>query len=169
MKTAAAREQESAAMRAKMDELAKSMPDLEKKAAEAVKAAADAKPMIDSAVAAVTAGQRAVQYWMAAKLNKDVLARRDALSTQREKLESLDAEIRALDEELKKLAAAKVATPPPAAEELAKIDKKAAEAAARLEEAKKEQTAAAPQVPELEKAIETGWQSYLAALPKDTN
>jgi len=56
--------------------------------------------------------------------------------------------------------------PAPAAEELAKLEKQLATETARLDEARKELAALAPQVPEKEKAVEAGWQKYLGMLPK---
>lgn len=160
------REQEAAGMIAKKEEIAKTMPEKEKKIQEAEKAVADAKPMIDAAAAAVAGPQRNLQYWQAARENKGVLTMKDELAALKDKVEDLKAEIPALEGEIKALTDSKAANPPPAAEELPKIDKKIALATTRLEEARKELATAEPQLPEKEKAVESGWQKYLSLLPK---
>ena len=160
------REQEAAALRAKKEEMAKTMPEKEKKMADAEKTYAELKPAIDAARAARAIPERALQYWQAALENKGVLALRDEVAALKEKVTDLKAEIPALETEIKSLTEAKAATPAPKPEDLPKMEKQLAAATARLEEAKKELAAAEPQLPEKEKAVETGWQKYLGLLPK---
>jgi predicted nucleic acid-binding Zn-ribbon protein len=164
--TAQQREKDAAAQKAKKEDLAKSMPEKEKKVQEMEKAVAAVKPLIDAAVAAVTNSQRSLQFWQAAKENKSVLTLKSELAESKEKVEDLKAEIPALEGEVKALTAQKAGTTTPKPEELPKIDKKIAAANKRLEEAKKELAAAEPQVPEKEKAVEANWQKYLSMLPK---
>lgn len=159
-------EQQAAALRAKKDEMAKSMPEKERKMQEAEKAVAGVKPLIDAALGATAAPQRALQFWQAAKQNKDVLVLKDELAALKERIEDLKGEIPALEAEIKNLSGQKTATPPAKPEDATKMDKKLAAATARLTEAKKELAAAEPQLPEKEKAVEATWQKYLSMLPK---
>ncbi len=160
------REQEAAALRAKKEDLAKSMPDREKKAAEMEKALAAAKPAADTAAAAIEGSRRSLQYWQAAKENREVLTLRTDLAALKEKVEDLKAEIPSIEGEIKALSAQQSATPPPKPEELPKIQKKLDLANKRLAEARKELATSEPQVPEKEKAVEATWQKYLSMLPK---
>ncbi len=166
LKTAAEREQQAATMKAKTDELAKSMLGLERKAGEAEKAVADAKTLFAAAAAAHAASQRTLNYWQAAKLNKNILTQREELSGLMEKIEGLKAEIPAVEAEIKSLTEKKSGTPPPSPEELPKLEKELALAITQWEEAKKELAAAEPQLPEKEKAVEGDWQKYLGSLPR---
>ncbi len=164
--TATQREKDAAALVAKKEEMAKTMPDKEKAVAETEKAYAAVKPMIDAAAAAIAAPQRVLQFWTAANENKGVLALRDEVAGLKEKIEDLKADIPALEVQLKTLTDSKTATPAPKPEDLPKIDKKVADTAKNLDEAKKALAAAEPQLPEKEKAIEANWQKYLSLLPK---
>jgi len=107
-----------------------------------------------------------LQYWQAQRENQLVIALRDETAAMKEKVADLQAEIPALEASLKAIGEKKAAVPAPAAEELAKLEKQLATETARLDEARKELAALAPQVPEKEKAVEAGWQKYLGMLPK---
>ncbi|HEX2747351.1 MAG TPA: c-type cytochrome domain-containing protein [Verrucomicrobiales bacterium] len=165
-KTAQQKEKDAAAQRIKKEELAKSMPEKEKKVQEMEKAVAAVKPMIDAATAAIAGPQRSLQFWQAAKENKNALTLKGELSTLKEKIEDLKAEIPSLEGEVKSLTAQKTATPAPKPADVPKIEKKIVAANKRLDEAKKELAAAEPQLPEKEKAVEATWQKYLSMLPK---
>jgi hypothetical protein len=163
---AAQREKDAAALLAKKEEMAKSMPEKEKKMSEAEKAYAALKPAIDTALAAIAAPQKALQFWQAALENKGVLALRDEVAALKDKVEALKADIPAMEAGMKALTDSKTGNPAPKPEDLPAIDKKIAALATKLEEAKKELAAAEPQLPEKEKAVESGWQKYLGMLPK---
>lgn len=155
-----------AALKGKLDVMNAELPKQQMAVAEADKALAAAKPGLDAAVAAAAGPKRALQYWQAQRENQLVIALRDETAAMKEKVADLQAEIPALEASLKAIGEKKAAAPPPAAEELAKLEKQLATETARLDEARKELAALAPQLPEKEKAVEAGWQKYLGMLPK---
>ena len=155
-----------AALKGKLDVMNAELPKQQMAVAEADKALAAAKPGLDAAVAAAAGPKRALQYWQAQRENQLVIALRDETAAMKEKVADLQAEIPALEASLKAIGEKKAAVPAPAAEELAKLEKQLATETARLDEARKELAALAPQLPEKEKAVEAGWQKYLGMLPK---
>ena len=110
--------------------------------------------------------KRARAYWLAAKENKAVIALSREATSLAEKLKELQEGIPVIENDVKALSEKKAAQPPPAPEELGKIDKEIAENQKRLEEAKKELTEVAPKAEELKKAVEEGRKKYLEMLPK---
>ena len=143
---------------------------------ESIERAAAAEASLDAMTKAVigarqkglaaAVAKRALQYWQAQRENQLVITLRDETAAMKEKVADLQAEIPALEASLKAIGEKKAAVPAPAAEELAKLEKQLATETARLDEARKELAALAPQVPEKEKAVEAGWQKYLGMLPK---
>ena len=155
-----------AALATKMEAMNAEMPKRQALITEAEKAVAAVKPAVEAAMATLAAPQRALQFWQAQRENKGVIALREEVAGLKEKLEDLKGEIPALEAAVKAAQEKKAATPPPAPEEVAKLDKQLAADTARLEEARKELAALEPQLPEKEKAVEAGWQKYLSMLPK---
>ncbi len=155
-----------AALKGKLDVMNAELVKQQAAVVEAEKAVVAAKPALDAAVAAAAGPKRALQYWQAQRENQLVIALRDETAAMKEKVADLQVEIPALEASLKAIGEKKAAVPAPTAEELAKLEKQLATETARLDEARKELAALAPQVPEKEKAVEAGWQKYLGMLPK---
>ena len=155
-----------AALKGKLDVMNAELVKQQAAVVEAEKAVVAAKPALDAAVAAAAGPKRALQYWQAQRENQLVIALRDETAAMKEKVADLQSEIPALEASLKAIGEKKAAVPAPAAEELAKLEKQLATETVRLEEARKELAALAPQVPEKAKAVEAGWQKYLGMLPK---
>lgn len=155
-----------AALKGKLDVMNAELVKQQAAVVEAEKAVVAARPALDAAVAAAAGPKRALQYWQAQRENQLVIALRDETAAMKEKVADLQVEIPALEASLKAIGEKKAAVPAPTAEELAKLEKQLATETARLDEARKELAALAPQVPEKEKAVEAGWQKYLGMLPK---
>lgn len=147
-------------------ELQAALPGYDTKIAEAQKAAEERKPAVAAADGSLNVVKRAKAYWLAAKENKTVIALSREAAALAEKLKDLQEGIPVIEGDVKALTDKKAAQPPPAPEELGKIDKEIAENQKRLEEAKKELTEVTPKAEELKKAVEEGRKKYLEMLPK---
>ena len=139
-----------------------------------------------------------MNQWLAARANKTVILTRSEIETLKDTVESLrleipglESEIKAINEakpaaeakiaaETKAIADAKAAVPPPAPEEIAKLEKqlevtqqevpklnqKLATATKRLAEAQQELPASEAKLAEKQQAADAALQAYQALLPK---
>lgn len=185
-------------MGAKVVEMETAMPVKVQAIEAAQKLYAEAKSVVDAAGAAVAGVQQSVNQWLAARANKTVILTRTEIETLKDSVEGLKAEIPSLEAEVKaiteakpaaeaKVAAetktitdAKAATPPPAPEEIAKLDarlaalaqdvpkldKKLEAASKRLAEARQELPPTEAKLAEKQQAADAAVQAYQALLPK---
>lgn len=159
-------DQQMVALTAKKAEMEKAMTPKQQAIDAAMKIYNDAKSAVDAAGSTVAGAQKLINTWLAAKENKTVILTTSEVAALKDSVESLKAEIPALEAEIKATTEKKSATPPPAPEQVKKMETQIATAAKRLEEARKELPKAEADLAEKTKAAETAKQVYQSLLPK---
>jgi predicted nucleic acid-binding Zn-ribbon protein len=151
---------------AKIQEAQAAMPVKQQAFDAAAKLFQEAKVGMDQIAGVVSGIQSGMNRWLAARENSTVVKLRSETDKLKETVEDLKSEIPTIEAEIKTLTDKKAATPPPAPEEIAAIDKKLASHAKRIPEAKQELATAEAALAEKTQSHQVALKKYQEMLPK---